>query len=671
MERPSETRMALQGSVWEDALASQSAFLRVECAGGRCDLKLQVQRLFRGMAKLQEEAGCAYLRGSPGNYRLLAERLRKSEAVCTALLSKPFQSCTAAHVEWIGPELREQKSFVLKAVSIDACYLEHARPCDKDDVDVVKTALCAMKRPYGARDPLVFASERIKNDPEALRGILDVLPQRWGFALSFEGVPEAVRHDPAVSALIVKKVRNSLQHVDAVTRADKSSVHYAVQMRLENLQHAAPALLEDVGFLLDVARERKTIGAAIAGTFIARCCRGARRSDEDFNASLFAVSKELVTLAAMDQSLLGKSSFVVKVVKVDWRAYRHFKASPMGRCPEVVAAAMEACPQVEDLLRLLPADLRAAAAAKAAQRQEQSPPATSSSLRPPERKNIFGRTADGGVDDDVRLLACTVCFDMMSELNKARQCPNSHLLCSSCLDGLAERAGGKRPRLVAKSAVDSVLVPCPTCRERFPKKSYHRNLLAEQLAASIELPCSLGCGLLLRGAAALQTHAAEACSLRRVACVVAGRDCCSLPLAEMARHVRSDAHPTLALRTDAEIGVVLPSTPPSASLRWHKVALLPDSDGGGGSDRLFVSLCVEVKDLAQEERSKAFKIFFKRWQEPGCDDGLRPPVIDVMLKGSHGHRSSARLCEDSDSVLLCLPSSSSPKALVLERVGKV
>ena len=379
-----------------------------------------------------------------------------------------------------------------------------------------------------------------------------------------------------------------------------------------------------------------------AATAVAKWCRGDLRRDEDFNESVFAASKQTTTLSAMDVDLLRKSSFAGKAVALNWKAYVLFKDADVGRCPAVLEALRRACPSREELLKLWPADLRS-------QLEED--------VVPPEEVDGAAAAGHPGLPSEIekalaesevsKMLSCTVCYE---HLERAVQCPNGHLLCTPCLDRIAEAAPRKKHRgSQAAAATDATSVKCPTCRQAFPRSAFGRNLLAEQMAAAVEVRCPFGCGAALRGPT-LNAHRSQTCQRRPVKCALG---CCTLPYHTMAEHLR--AQPALKLGERVELG-----TTPTAP-RWRRLEV-PDGDLCA-----LVSLEAEARKVASED-CRVFSVFFRWWKESGVVDAAT--AFRVTLTASLAGGASASIRAGQECVKLYLPASCEPEKLFVDLLSQ-
>ncbi|XP_067121342.1 E3 ubiquitin-protein ligase sina-like, partial [Centruroides vittatus] len=98
------------------------------------------------------------------------------------------------------------------------------------------------------------------------------------------------------------------------------------------------------------------------------------------------------------------------------------------------------------------------------------------------------------------LLSCPICYTVVHP--PVYQCTNGHIVCSSC-----------RQRITT----------CPTCRETL---GHIRSLVAEQIASTLQLPCtneSYGCTALLKEADRA-THE-NTCPFRPVDCPFTLHNC--------------------------------------------------------------------------------------------------------------------------------------------------
>jgi len=430
----------------------------------------------------------------------------------------------------------------------------------------------------------------------------------------FRAASPELRDDEAIARLACSCTSyDALHYASMRVRGLPEIVAHAARARPDSLHWASKALRRDRAFLLELAKEGRPRLVAC----VAKYCLAPLRADADFNAELLACQPSPVVLQAMARKFLESEAFMVKAVAANWRLLA--KAQGAAACSVAVAtAAAQASPEAT---ALMPEALRApveAALPRAA------PKRTTAALR----LSLGQLLSNPGEDLDVlRQVTCPVCYDLLAHENSARQCPNGHVLCRECL----EQVAGKRRRIAAAKPAGEGLA-CPTCRVVFPKSAYGRNMLVEQMAGVLRVPCPLGCGEQLCGAA-LDQHVASVCRLRTVQCFAG---CCALPPAELAEHVRT-AHGPL----QPEFGLTVPGPSPP---RWAQVE----------GCAVFYSSRVDCKPVAGTSVQQARVALHV----------MSPPEhpLELLLQGKDGDGNLAwfkqyGLLGTVSEVLFCVPAS--------------
>ena len=290
-------------------------------------------------------------------------------------------------------------------------------------------------------------------------------------------------------------------------------VTHAALKNFRALGFASSALLADRAFLLGLAGSTKKVRLVAE---IAKVCSNALRDDEDFNVTLLSLSQSpSYVIKSMRPDFLEREPFMTKAVRLDWRLLGEAR----GAAAQSDVVAREAVKKNRLALNSIKEPLRSRV-----ESSMQAPAPSNASLRE------LLRSVETRELDVVRQVTCPVCYDLLYQNNTAMQCPNGHLLCRTCLEDTSKRRRVEAARPAREE------VPCPTCRVSFPKSAYGRNLLAEQLAGALPVPCPLSCGETHFGAD-LEAHVTNRCRLRRIPCFAG---CCSLPQEELAAHILAE-----------------------------------------------------------------------------------------------------------------------------------
>ena len=105
-------------------------------------------------------------------------------------------------LKYVSDALKNDKEVVMKSLEFDGAVLEDASDALKNDKEVVMFAV--QVEYYGADPALYFASEALQNDKDVVMASIN------NYGPSYECASEALRADPEVACMAIKKIREEM-----------------------------------------------------------------------------------------------------------------------------------------------------------------------------------------------------------------------------------------------------------------------------------------------------------------------------------------------------------------------------------------------------------------------------------------------------------------------------
>lgn len=128
-------------------------------------------------------------------------------------------------LKYVSDALKNDKEVVMKSLEVDGAVLEDASESLQNDKEVV---MFAVQVPYHGEDyALYYASNALQNDKDVVMASIN------NNGPSYELASEALRADPEVACMAIKKIREEM---------DKTPQH--AEMDLESFIESAPLSLD-------------------------------------------------------------------------------------------------------------------------------------------------------------------------------------------------------------------------------------------------------------------------------------------------------------------------------------------------------------------------------------------------------------------------------------------